>query len=90
MSFSLVNDIKTTLNIQTDIQLDIPISFHFENNKACIFFIKSFTLHKNHFIIEDFTGLNRCVVHHFYKNQSSIAYESEIIESNYDKQSIPS
>ena len=66
----------------------IRLSVQFGNNNSCVFSIKKFELHGNHFILTELVNLNHRKIHHFCKNRYYVANKCEIIESNYDVQGI--
>ena len=62
----------------------IRLSFRFGNINSCVFSLKKFELHGNHFILTEIVNLNHREIHHFYKNRHYVANKCEIIESNYN------
>ena len=60
----------------------ICLSFRFGNNSSCVFFLKKFELHGNHFILTEIVNLIHREIHHLYKNRYYVANMCEIIESN--------
>ena len=59
-------------------------SFRFGNNNSCVFSLKKFELHGNHFVLTETVNLNHREIHHLYKNRYYVANNCEIIESNYN------
>ena len=57
------NDITELLHRQ------IRLSFRFGKNNSCVFSIKKFELHGNHFILTDIVNLNHRKIHRLYKNR---------------------
>ena len=62
----------------------IRLSFRFGNNSSCVFSLKKFELHGNHFILTEIVKFNHREIHHFCKNRYYVANKCEIIESNYN------
>ena len=62
----------------------IRLSFRFGNNSSCVFSLKKFELHGNHFILTEIVNLNHLENHHLYKNRYYDANKCELIESNYN------
>ena len=56
----------------------IRLSFRFGNNNSCVFSIKKFELHGNHFILTEMVNLNHCEIHHLYKNRYYVANKCEM------------
>ena len=71
-------DIAEHLNRQ------IRLSFRFEKNKTCVFFIKKFGHYGDQFILTEVVKLGYREIKHLYKNRFFVAYKCEIFESNYD------
>ena len=62
----------------------IRLSFRFGNNNSCVFSLKKFELHGNHFNLTEIVNLNYREIHHIHKNRYYVGNRCEIIESNYD------
>ena len=65
----------------------IRLSFRFGNNNSCVFTLKKFELHGNHFIhfiLTEIVNINYREIRHLYKNRYYVANKCEIIESNYN------
>ena len=72
-------DIVEQLNRQ------IRLSFRFEKkNKTCVFSIKKFEQYGDQFILTEVVNLIYREIKHLYKNRFFVAYECDILESNYN------
>ena len=80
-SISLLITITISLNMQID---KIVYPFDLEKNNSCIFSIKKFELHGNHFILTEIVRLDHREIHYLCKNRYYVANKCQIIESIYD------
>ena len=71
-------DIKEQCNRQ------IRLSFRFERNKECCFFIKKFQIVGEQNFLTEIINLRHFEVHSLYKNRYCIASKSGIFDRNYD------
>ena len=62
----------------------IRLSFHFEENKTCVFSIKKFEQYGDQFILTEVVNLGYLEIKHLYKNRFFVAYKCNIFQSNYD------
>ena len=62
----------------------IRLSFRFEKNKSCVFFIEKFEHYGDHFILTEVVNLGYREIKHLYKNRFFVAYKCNIFQSKYD------
>ena len=61
----------------------IRLSFRFEKKKTCVFTIKKFEHYGDQIILTEVVNLGFREIKHLYKNRFSVAYKSNIFQSNY-------
>ena len=71
-------------DIEEQCNRQIRLSFCFERNKECCFFIKKFQIVDEQNVLTEIINLRHCEVHSRYKNYYYIASKCRITDSNYD------
>ena len=72
------------MDIVEHLNRQIRISFRFEKNKTCAFFIKKFVHNGDQFILTEVVNLGYREIKHLCKNRLFVAYKCDIFESNYN------
>ena len=71
-------------NITEQLNRKIRLSFWFEKNKTCVFFVIKFEHYGDQFILTEVVNLGYREIKHLYTNRFCVTYKCDIFESIYD------